>query len=172
MRSKVLLLLVLAALLVAASPSTQPIHVEPGSLLKVDLWEMPYQGIPTEMLRRVDNEGHISLPLIGRIKLQGLSLADAAKRISNLMGNTGSHLTKRGQSLAPAQLSILPRDFFMKPPHFIAKLLVRLLKPFGHAVVSVNDRAQLALALSEFVIGCDHSSVQSTNEPPPLAVAA
>lgn len=70
------------------------LRVAPGDLLSVKVYDTP------EMTDnyRVDQSGNITLPLCGKVSIQGLSLSDAATRIEAAL--------KNGQYLANPQVTV------------------------------------------------------------------
>jgi protein involved in polysaccharide export with SLBB domain len=56
--------------------------VAPGEVLRISITELAGPGVETVKTVKVAGDGHIAMPLVGAIKLEGLSEAEAARAIA------------------------------------------------------------------------------------------
>ena len=70
------------------------LRIEPGDLLSVNVYDTP----EFTDAYRVDSEGDLTLPLCGKVKVQGLSTESAARHIETVL--------KDGQILVQPQVTV------------------------------------------------------------------
>lgn len=70
--------------LIGAEPTTQDGRIEPNSLLRVTVKDWTGPGASSEFLRRVDPDGCITLPWVGKVEVGRLTAAEAARAVDQI----------------------------------------------------------------------------------------
>jgi polysaccharide export outer membrane protein len=68
-------------------PDDQPYAIEPGDLLQISISGLAGREVETTKTTRVNSQGEVSLPVIGAIKVAGMSDADAEAAIREVSPN-------------------------------------------------------------------------------------
>src|SRR5688572_8515890 len=88
--------------LVAAEPATREAPLQPGDLVRVTVNQLAGPNVPSDFLERVDADGWIALPLVGKLKVGKLSRAEAARAVERprrLGGGNARYLPRRDVGL-------------------------------------------------------------------------
>ena len=67
-------------------PQTELYVIEPGDSMELTIFDLVTPGVPETTLPRVDQNGYIPVPLIGRVFIAGLTEDQARDRIAERVG--------------------------------------------------------------------------------------